>query len=329
MHLRFRFFFLITILPILLSAQSGYVNDFKWSESIEIPPGDGQQKQHGLASAFAGRSGDVLIVAGGCNFPNVPVANGGAKKYYSDVFVFREKNGNPKWFSGAKIPNETAYGASVSVPNGLMCIGGNNNDETFKSVYVLTWNKQKSEIELENYPELPFPVTQMGAALLDNIVFVVGGKSDSKLLNTILALDLSKKGTSEFRWEKLKAFPGSARLQPVVVAQNDAEEKHLYVFSGSSFPNNQNTPDVTTDGLEFNPKTSEWNEIAEIKPKGYESFSLHGASGLPLGMNHILFVGGVNQHLFSEAWKKEREGEIASEKGDTSKTNQFKIWKRE
>ncbi|NQU54050.1 MAG: cyclically-permuted mutarotase family protein [Bacteroidetes bacterium] len=329
MNLRLRFFILIFALPFLGFAQSDYQNNFTWQESVEIPPPAGAEKQHGLASPFAGTSGDVVIVAGGCNFPNVPVVDGGTKKYYNDAFVLVEAEGKPRWLFGMKIPNETAYGASVNVADGLLCIGGNNNDEIFNTVYLLKWNKKKSELEIENWPELPFPVTQMGAALVDNIVYVVGGKTDGKLANTFLSLDISKKGTGEFQWKVLDDFPGVARLQPVVVTQNAAEEKHLFLFSGSSFPDNQAEPSITTDGLEYNPKLNEWTKIVEIAPVGHQPFSLHGASGLPLGMNHVLFVGGVNNDKFYDAWKQERIGKLAIEIGDTAEVNQFKTWKKE
>ncbi|MCD6366914.1 MAG: cyclically-permuted mutarotase family protein, partial [Bacteroidales bacterium] len=320
---------ILLFISVLGFSQTAYKNDFKWSESIEIPPGEGQNQQHGLASPFAGTSGDVVIVAGGCNFPDVPVVDGGAKKYYNDAFVLIEKEGKTRWLFGMKITNKTAYGASVSLPEGLLCIGGNNNDETLRSVFLLKWNSRKSELQLENWPELPFPVTQMGAALVGNIIYVVGGLADGKLANTFLSLDLSKKGTNGFQWKVLDDFPGSARLQPVVVSQNAAEEKHLYVFSGSGFTEKQNTPNVTTNGIEFNPKTGAWSEIAEISPDGKRVFSLHGACGFPLGMNHIMFVGGVNRDIFYNALQKEREGKLAVESGDTAAIRQFKSWKKE
>ncbi len=329
MNLRFQVLLLIIVTPFLLFAQADYKNEFTWFESIEIPPGDGQVKQYGLASPFAGNSGDVVIVAGGCNFPNVPVVEGGVKKYYNDAFVLVEEDGKPRWLSGMKIPNETAYGASVNLPEGVLCIGGNNNIETFSSTYLLKWNKNNSELEIENYPELPFPVTQMGAALVDNIVYVVGGLADGKLANTFLSLDISKKGTDKFKWEIRNDFPGVPRLQPVVVEQNAAEEKHLFVFSGSSFSKEQDTPSVTTNGIEFNPKTGVWSEIAEIAPNGNQAYSLHGACGLSLGTNHILFVGGVNRDIFYDAWKKEREGKLASKSADSLAIAQFKKWKKE
>jgi len=320
---------LLLFISVLGYSQSVYKNEFNWAESIELPPGLGQDIQHGLASPFAGRSGDVIIVAGGCNFPTIPVRDGGLKKYYNDAFVLVQKNGKSEWLTGFKIPNETAYGASVSLPEGVLCIGGNNNVDLHKNVYLLKWNSKTLEIEIEDWPDLPFPVTQMGAALINETIYLAGGNVAGKLKNTFLSLDIAKKGTKEFHWETLTDFPGPARLQPVVVSQNAAEAKNLYVFSGSSFPDNQYKPSVTTDGLEFDTTTGKWTKTGVVVPKDYEPFSLHGASGFPLGMNHIMFVGGVNHDRFSKAWQKERDGKLALEKGDTAAVNQFGSWKKE
>nr|MDE5638509.1 hypothetical protein [Odoribacter sp.] len=38
--------------------------------------------RQGVSAPYAGMSGDRLVVAGGCNFPGVPAAEGGEKVYY-------------------------------------------------------------------------------------------------------------------------------------------------------------------------------------------------------------------------------------------------------
>ena len=312
-----------------LFSQSDYQNNFKWEEYAELPPAPGEKIQHGLASPFAGLSNGAVIVGGGCNFPDVPVRDGGKKKYYDDAYVLTEKNGKPEWLTGFKIPFVAAYGASVSLPEGLLCIGGNNNDEVFRFVFLLKWNDEELKLETENWPDLPYGMTQMGAALIGQTVYVAGGMAGGKPANTFLALDISKKGTKDFKWKELKPFPGPARLQPVVVAQNAAEEKHLYLISGSSFADDKSEPDVTTDGLEFNPKTGKWVKVPEIMPDGLKPFSLHGADAIPLGMNSILFIGGVNRDIFCDEWKKERELKDAKKRGDTATVNRLVKWEKE
>ena len=322
------FLFFITS-SVSLFSQSKYKNHFIWEEYPEIPPPPGMEKQFGLASPFAGRSGDAVIVAGGCNFPGVPVRDGGKKRYYDDAFVLVERGGKKEWLTGFRIPNKTAYGASVSLPDGLLCIGGNNNEQSFPDVYLLKWNEKAGKLAVEKWPSLPFPVSQAGAALIDGNVYVAGGMAAGKLTNTILSLDLSKKGTTDFKWRVLNGFPGAARLQPVVVAQNAAEEKHLYIFGGSSFPEDANEPSVTTNGLEFNPRIGKWTVLHDIQPKGYKPFSLHGADAVPVGMNNILVIGGVNHDIFYDAWKKERELKKAKAAGDTATVSRLTKWKKE
>ncbi len=326
-----KIFIALFVLAISVSifSQSNYKNHFTWEENLELPSPPGADKQYGLASPFAGVSGDAVIVAGGCNFPDVPVKAGGKKKYYDDAFVLVKKSGNEEWLTGFKIPAETAYGASVTLPSGVLCVGGQNNNEVLKSVCLLKWNGSKNNLEVEEWPELPFPISQMGAALIGNTVYVVGGAVDGKLANTFLSLDISKKGSAGFKWEILPGFPGPARLQPVVVSQNAAEEKHLYVFGGSSYPNGQENPSVTTDGLEYNPKTGDWVVLPDVAPEGFSPFSLHGADAIAIGMNHILVIGGVNRDIFYDAWKKERELKNAKIAGDTATINRLQKWKRE
>lgn len=324
------FLFLIIILTAgQVFTRSKYQNHFIWLEIAELPPPPGEDVQHGLASPFAGLSGDAVIVAGGSNFPDIPVKDGGKKKYYNDAFVLVKNNGEPEWIAGFKIPNPVAYGASVTIPEGLLCIGGNNNEKVFSSVYLLKYNPQSSNLEVEEWPDLPFPLTQAGASLIDNTVYIAGGMKDGKLKNSFLSLDLSKKGTPDFKWKVLKGFPGPARLQPVVVTQNAAEEQHLYVFGGSSYPDNSKEPFVTTNGLEYNPRSGEWTTLPDVAPKGFKPFSLHGAGAVPLGMNNILIIGGVNHDIFFDAWKKSRERKLAAKRGDMATVNRLNKWQKE
>lgn len=315
------------LLPQKAEAQAGFYNNFQWSEYPEIPAPPGSAVQLGLASPFAGKAGSVVIVAGGCNFPDAPARDGGIKKYFDDAFVYSDKEGKQTWLTGFKIPRPTAYGASVSLPQGLLCIGGNGSSEAYSEVFLLKWKEEAHSLEVEDWPPLPFPMSQMGAALIDQTIYVVGGLTDGQEANRFLSLDLAKQGSGKFQWEVLEDFPGQARIQPVVVAQNSAEEKRLYLISGSSYPEQKSDPLISTDGLQYSPKTATWEPVAEIRPDGCEAFSLHGADGIPLGMNHLLVIGGVNRSIFQEAWKQERLGQLASDRRDTAALSRYDRWK--
>lgn len=315
------------LFPSEAKAQSDFKNLFSWSELPELPPAPGTSIQLGVASPFAGSLGNAILVAGGCNFPDRPVREGGLKKYYDDAYVYTLQGGQWQWLSGFKIPQASAYGASVSLPDGLLCIGGKNGELMLRSVYLLRWDESAFRLDVEEWPDLPFPLNQMGAALVEDHVYVVGGESKGGPANAFLSLDLSQKGTALFKWDLLEEFPGPARLQPVVVAQNAAEETRVYLFSGSSYPDDREDPNICTDGLEYSPSSRQWLKLAPIAAEGQEAISLHGASGIALGMNHILCIGGVNKDLFGKAWKQERQTSLALAKGDTATAAQLARWK--
>jgi cyclically-permuted mutarotase family protein len=296
-------------------------NELIWREIGIIPAHTEDGAQLGLSAPFAGFHNGIVIIAGGCNFPDKPVYEDGIKRYYDHIYVLDEKENIS--ISDTKFPFPVAYGASVSTEYGLVCIGGNNLSENFDQVFLLSWDPVEEDINIEEWPKLPYSMVNSAAAIVDNIIYVAGGMADGQLANKFISLDLTKKGIDQFLWKELQDFPGPARLQPIAISQNAAEEAHFYLFSGSSYPEDAEHPFVTTDGLEYNPKTGLWKQLPMIQPAGGESYSLHGGSGIPVGAHHILFVGGVNKEIFADAWSRERTFSNAIISGDTIASNKL------
>lgn len=44
----------------------------------------------GVSGCYAGKLGDFLLMAGGCNFPDKPVSEGGIKHYYKGIYIDRK-----------------------------------------------------------------------------------------------------------------------------------------------------------------------------------------------------------------------------------------------
>jgi cyclically-permuted mutarotase family protein len=293
-------------------------NKIIWQELPALPATPGQVIQPGLASPFSGVSENMLLVAGGCNFPDEEVWEGGQKAYYDDAFALEQtEDGENIWHTGFKIPYTSAYGVSITVPEGVICIGGSNNSGSLSSVFMMKWDPDLEEIVTENLPPLPFKISRMTGALVDQEIYLAGGLADGQLANTFIRLDLSMWGDDDFEWEILDDFPGPPRLQAIAVGQNAAEEKHFYLFSGSSYPGHEENPIILTDGLEYNPKTEKWTIIPDIKHDGGDALSLHGGSAVAIGTQHILFTGGVNRSIFYNAWKRDRDIELARTVNDT------------
>ena len=56
-----------------------------WEKIADLPPRRGFEVQPGLAGAFAGVHGDVLIIAGGTNFPQGYPWTGGQRAWWADI----------------------------------------------------------------------------------------------------------------------------------------------------------------------------------------------------------------------------------------------------
>ena len=90
----------------------------------------------GIASPFAGTINGCILVGGGCNFPDTPVAQGGLKKFYAEIYGTKAEHPDG-WRLLGRLNTPAAYGASVSVGNDLVWIGGNDGHQSLTDVTLL------------------------------------------------------------------------------------------------------------------------------------------------------------------------------------------------
>ena len=224
-----------------------------------------------VSGHFAGIVDGQLTTWGGCNFPDVPCADGGQKVFY------------PK-----------AYGASVAVPGETIYIGG--MDE----------NGSDASVSPSNLPSLPKPLDNFAACFGVDRIFVAGGQTNGILNRDVYALDWP----DGKEWVKLCELPDEGRLQPCMAVQYAPEGKALYIFGGWT-PQPPLGGVVNTKGLKLNLKTFEWQETSSstinASPfkgevgRGSGSEALVGSCCAPGGYRHILFFGGVNDDIFLSA----------------------------
>ena len=157
----------------------------------DLPPSDRQKTQLGLAGAFSGASHGVIIVAGGANFPNGMPWDGGNKEWYDEVYVFN----NGKWHVDRRftLPTGLAYGSSIQLDEGVLCVGGDDGKQKSKQVFLLSWDEEAQRIIKEDYPPLPVPLAYMSGDVVGSTVYITGGISDHSSTKHFFALNLSKK----------------------------------------------------------------------------------------------------------------------------------------
>jgi SSS family transporter len=202
----------------------------------------------GVAGAFVGWIGETLVVAGGANFAAADDPDLWTKpKRYGDTIWILKKPGSTesaegwRWERAGQLSEPLAYGAAVSIPQGLLCIGGENEIGPTRRVFLLQLVPQVSGTTVvestQPFPPLDTPTTAMGAAMLGNDVFVVGGEQlrDERRLASNQVLRCTLQGDSaNMTWETVATYSAShpGKVFPLVTAQHDGRGMRLFLFGG-------------------------------------------------------------------------------------------------
>ena len=234
-------------------------------------------------------------MAGGANFPR-PVWDND-KTWHDRVHVLAKTGDSYVWKDGGRLTRAVGYGAAVSTPDGVVCMGGNDATETFQEVFVLRWDADVQKITRVDYPPLPRPCAYGQAALVGQVIYLAGGQSGSGLdsaMKNFWALDLTKQhDRAAFAWRELDPWPGASRAFNITVSQHNGYHDCVYVMSGRR----RQGEDVQflRDVWQFTAETGNWRRRADV-PR-----SVMAGTGSGFGQSHIFVLGGDDGSLFFQA----------------------------
>jgi SSS family transporter len=282
----------------LLAAAETSPIQFDWKVLSQIPPASGQNEQPGLAGAFMGVDNGALIIAGGANFPDGPAWEGGSKVYHSAIYILEKEGEEYNWLDkkSFSLKHKIAYGLSIPSSKGLICIGGMNQSQFFKEVFVLKWQKEKEELVQEDLPPLPAPVANLNGGKIGNYIYVAATNTANNQ-GHFWRLDLNgfEKG-----WETLPLWDGKIRTHAFGVVQNNGEQDCFYLFKGR-YATKNGVSELYADGFCYNPISNQWTSIEiEKEANSQEAVFLSAGTALPVGANHILLFGGAEGQLLNK-----------------------------
>jgi cyclically-permuted mutarotase family protein len=268
---------------------------FNFSEEPALP------NANGLNGAFIGVHNNALIVAGGTNFPGKPVWEGGKKKWYNTIYVLTKTSGKSQWQTAdIALAKPIANGVTIATNKGLLCIGGDNDGNTFKDVFLLKWNVYNKQVEIENLPPMPVSLSNMGGTQIGNMVYIVGGTEvkNEKTTANFLTFNLDQVLKRKiYTWEKQPDFPGGDRMQPIVVGQSSGHEGAVYLFSGLAYdPAQKPAYKMLSDVYEYNILQKKWQRKQDAPSNGTPGVSggyMAAAAVIKEGDSHILIFGGA------------------------------------
>ncbi|MDF2377043.1 MAG: sodium/solute symporter [Verrucomicrobiales bacterium] len=250
----------------------------------------------GVAGPFTGIHEEALIVAGGANFPGAVWEV--EKVWHDEIFVLPLGDGEPAWKSAGKLPKPLGYGTTVSLPEGILCIGGNDASSLSDSAFLLKWNGQ--EVEVEVLPNLPTPVCYAAAVKLGNFIYLAGGQHGPGLdsaTSAFLRLDWSKRSDPEaFLWESLADIPGEGRAFHSLVTQSNGRHEVIYLLGGRHVDGNGE--------VKFLPKVFQFDPLKKEMPwtrKADLPTPLAAGTVAAVGQSHLVTLAGADGSLFAQS----------------------------
>jgi len=247
-----------------------------WEALTPIPD------QEGFATPFAGVVHDRLIVAGGANFPGLKPWVAGSKVWYDKVFALDDPRG--AWREIGRLPRALAYGASITVDEGIVCIGGSDRDRHYREVFLLTLDGDRCIAK--PLPALPAPCANISAALLGRTIYVAGGieiPDAIKAMHNFWSLDLDRPDAG---WQTLPPWPGRERMLAAIGAQDGA----IILVSGTAVKadaDGKPEREGLRDAFRFQPGKG-WSRIADAP-----NVSVGAPVPMPaMGGTRLLLIGG-------------------------------------
>jgi N-acetylneuraminic acid mutarotase len=95
------------------------------------------------AGPIVGVSQNVLMIAGGANFEDALPWEGGKRSISMTFMYYTKILTRLFWHSQTfRLPQKMAYTTTVQSAQGLICIGGEDQEGYRKEVFILKWNPQ-------------------------------------------------------------------------------------------------------------------------------------------------------------------------------------------
>jgi N-acetylneuraminate epimerase len=273
-------------------AQKTNVQRVEWTIAAKLQNTDGSVSL-GFAGAINAVCNDVLIVAGGANFPDKKPWNGGTKHYSDEIHVLQKTADGFVWNKkvDSHLPEPIAYCGNISTPVGVVFAGGENDKGLSNKAYLVNWT-ENSKITIKQLADLPSALTNIALTNIGNVVYAAGGDERENSSSTFFSIDLNQENPG---WNRLPDMP-TALGNAVLIAQKNKQSTAIYLIGGrtktaSGISHLQHTTFM------FNVQSQTWRQMAAISDgKNVTNFS--AGTGVPMGDHWILLTGGDSGQIF-------------------------------
>lgn len=247
---------------------------------------------HGFAGMFAGVSGGALLCAGGANFPDKPLSEGGVKVWQDRVFALVAPEG--AWREVGRLPKPNGYGVAATWRDAVVLAGGGDAQANFRQACLMRWDG--AQLSFEALPSLPVATANGCGTVVDDTLYVAGGQETPAATSTLkrcFALDLAAP-PAQRQWREI---PWPADAPGRILAVAGAHEDWFYLFSGTDLH-----PDASgraerhylTDAWRYRPANG-WQRLADLP----HAVAAAPSPAMSADGAHLVIAGGVSPEFLA------------------------------
>ena len=275
-------FYIAAIFFFPLMAIAGSKTDslqkLEWYIAGKLPSSAGATASLGMAGPIAGVYEDVILVAGGANFPEGMPWRGGKKAFLKEGFIFsRLQNGKLRSETTFDLLQPIAYAASCTTPSGVVIAGGENQDGFSSKAWILRWDKKIKQVRITPLPDLPIETSNGAMAASGNTVYFAGGQAKGGTSDRFFRLNVSVIGKT---WEELPRLPVPLAYT-VLLTQSNGGSETLYLAGGRS-SNPIGISDISKALYCYNIQKQTWEKKKDLP------YPLSAGNGVAAGTTYLL-----------------------------------------
>jgi N-acetylneuraminate epimerase len=287
------FIFILFSMPIFNEAFAQKNLLLQWSVAGQLP--SEENKPHaGLAGAIVGWNKNMLLVAGGANFPDSFPWQGGRKKYHSTIYLF-QKNGNKftAVSSNQRLTFPLAYAAHCTTKKGIVVVGGENEKGLLTDAILLQFNSRDTAVTVEKLPALPVATSNGVAVVTDEIIYIIGGETAGGTTSTCWKLDLNQ---IQIGWKIISSLPVPLSFTTGVAIGN-RNSTGIAILGGRSKVSGR-ISDFSSRVFFYSPANDKWSEMASLP------YPISAGTSVGWKEESILLFGGDRGKTFSQVEQK-------------------------
>lgn len=191
-----------------------------WAASEALPDLPDPLGRAGMMAAVLkdGDGQEIILAAGGSNFPGKMPWDGGVKAFYADVFLLKKTDGKWAWRKVGMLPTPTAYAGFAATParDGLVIAGGCNADGHLAEVLVVRPDGKCAPFG----PKLNEPRAYAGCFTLGTRLALTGGTLSATATSTLGNMTVLDLAHPEGGWKSSDVKEEFARILPLVGADD-------------------------------------------------------------------------------------------------------------